>query len=162
MEPDLEGDWVRFSDLAVSETPSDDHQSSLASVDEAQPVAWMIGDEVDVRLFKNLDSAEKVAKLGGHEVTPLYAHPAPQQCYQVRDGYSVSPYKRSDYGYYNVGVTLSDALTLRSVEDVRREGDLKGMEDAAHLIECDGDAMNGKAGAAKAIRALAEKEQTDE
>lgn len=45
--------------------------------------------------------------------------------------------------------------TNHLAEDLaRRAGFRAGIEAAAHLIECDGDALVGKSGAAKAIRAL--------
>lgn len=51
--------------------------------------------------------------------------------------------------------------TNHLAEDLaRRAGFRAGIEAAAHLIECDGDALVGKSGAAKAIRALSPTDMT--
>ena len=68
----------------------------------------------------------------GASVQPLYAHPAPMQCYEVKAGYKLQTFKDWGTGYFRVDAPLSDALILRSVEDVRREA----FEEAA-AIELD-------------------------
>ena len=69
-----------ITDLAVSETPSDDHQSSLVSVDEAQPVAWR-GKHMHPgsENWVYVDGSEKPATNFGSLISlePLFAHPAP-------------------------------------------------------------------------------------
>lgn len=50
---------------------------------------------------------------------------------------------------------------LTKERDEARASAKAAYERAAHLIECDGDALGGKNGAAKAIRALATKAETN-
>ena len=156
--------------VAVSETPSDDHQSSLVSVVEAQPVAWRTEDRTHPGWYYYGDASEEPMP---EDAQPLYAHPAPERCYEVKEGYEVDAFnltRSPKFGkhFRSECVPLSEAITLRSVEDVRREvfmeaaqvADVKPLKGGRPAnSQYHAGQRSGREEAARLIRQLVEKEK---